>query len=278
MLKIKRLHLENFRGYKEANFSFGDFTCLIGPNGIGKTTILEAVTLLCSSLDFGDDPVPSIGGWVPTVTASSRRANALKKNIRGIDEPGGAKGFLAEGVFDRDGQEYVVSLNETGFTRNDILKAPWWWHGLVYFTKLDSDNTNFFIPKGIWPKFAAAYTAITGINVEVESEFDPGDGKVVIDRFWMMKPGGRISSKKGSAGERKIAKAMSQIVNLPPERMPDIVLVDNIEMHVANSRHLAMVEEYKKLFAERQIIATTHSMPIIQSYQPREHIVDIEAM
>lgn len=280
MLRIKRLYLENFRGYRKASFSFGDFTCLIGENGGGKTTVLEAISLLCSSMDFGteQDVVPSFGdnSWKPTITAETRARTFLKRNIRGIDDVDGAKSFLVEGVFERDGKEYTATLCESGFKRNDLLSEKWWWVGLTYFARFDSEMNSFMLPIELWPKFAQSYETITGIKLGIETQFDPGDGQIVVDKFWLYKPNGRISSKKASAGERKIGKALSQIVNLPPERMPDLILVDNMEMHVHHKRHLIMFDEIKRLFEGRQIVATTHSTVVIDQYEPKSHLLDVE--
>ena len=44
MIKIKNLHLENYRGFVNANIDFSDhLTCIAGINGSGKTTILGAI-------------------------------------------------------------------------------------------------------------------------------------------------------------------------------------------------------------------------------------------
>lgn len=43
---LSKLSLTNFRSYSKGDFEFGKTTIFIGPNGIGKTNILEAIYLL----------------------------------------------------------------------------------------------------------------------------------------------------------------------------------------------------------------------------------------
>lgn len=50
---IKKLWLQNFRAHQELLADFSDgVTCIIGPNGSGKTTIIEAVALLGTGKSF----------------------------------------------------------------------------------------------------------------------------------------------------------------------------------------------------------------------------------
>lgn len=46
---LKSLKLQNFRSYKDTDFEFGKITIIVGPNGIGKTNILEAILLLSTT-------------------------------------------------------------------------------------------------------------------------------------------------------------------------------------------------------------------------------------
>ena len=285
-MKIVSLKMHDYCGYRDAEFEFRDFACLVGPNGVGKTTILNAVSLLCSSLDFKTDEADSNPGAFKTrisISPEQRVKAYLKRNIRNVDDEGGCKAFRLEGVFEHEGQRLQVFLTENGFEKNEILDKPFWWAGICYFAKFDSDMVNFQLRYDLWPKFKKAYEGITGIEIEPEvlNETDlkkfNQDTQIVVG-FFMKKHGDKIHSKRGSAGERKIAKSLSQVVNLEEARQPSIVLVDNIEMHVHYKRHLAMLEEIKELFAGKQIISTTHSLPIINSYEPKEDMIDIEAM
>jgi len=47
-MKIKKLHIENFRCFQSLDLSFENFTTLVGENGTGKTAVLEAINLALS--------------------------------------------------------------------------------------------------------------------------------------------------------------------------------------------------------------------------------------
>jgi len=118
---------------------------------------------------------------------------------------------------------------------------------------------------------------------DYEDEEDEEARHVVVG-FWVNKPASfgrpasRIHCRDCSAGEKKIAKALSNIVNLPKHRQPHIVLVDNMEMHVYFKRHLEVVKQVKALFAGKQIIGTTHSQVIMDKYEPKSEIINLEIL
>lgn len=52
-MRFKAVHLENFRNYDQKSFEFkGAETAIIGPNGMGKTNLLEALSLVSSLKSF----------------------------------------------------------------------------------------------------------------------------------------------------------------------------------------------------------------------------------
>lgn len=281
-MQIRTLRLKNFRGFRQAEFQFEDFNCLTGPNGIGKTSILDAISLLCSSLDFkNDDETDGPAGdcWVPRVSGQQRLEAFLKRNILSFGSDDDPKGFTAEATFRHDDSDLVVILTEKGYQRNDLIGNEWWWPGVVCYSKFDTEMTSFQLKHSLWPKFKEHFEGITGFKVEpevyTETELERlGLESELVIGFWMDKSSrGRIHCRMCSAGEKKIAKALSQIVNL--DRPPCIALVDNLEMHVHYKRHVRMFEEVKKLFSGIQIIATTHSTVLMGEYSQRE-LIDIE--
>lgn len=52
-MKIKILQLQNYRNYKEETFNFDpEVTLIIGPNGSGKTNVIEAVNMVATGKPF----------------------------------------------------------------------------------------------------------------------------------------------------------------------------------------------------------------------------------
>lgn len=92
-IKIKSLHLENFKGAKDRTVNFAKNTLISGANATGKTTLFDAVTWLL----FGKN---SMG--------------AEKFDVRPLDENGKAINFIdivVSAVFEIDGKE--VELKKT---------------------------------------------------------------------------------------------------------------------------------------------------------------------
>jgi len=52
-LRIKTLEIKNLRGIKKALIEFDDYTCLVGANGAGKSTVLCALNILFQESDNG---------------------------------------------------------------------------------------------------------------------------------------------------------------------------------------------------------------------------------
>lgn len=267
-MKIKSLELKDYCGYRQSSFDFDrQFSCLYGPNGCGKTTALNVIMTLCSSLDYGDpasDPM-----------AAMRVKMALAPYIRD-----GCVSFRVKGVFEHEGKDYEVVFTDKGFEKNELIKSVFWWPGLVYFAKFDQDTRVFCLPEDRWAAFKLCYEAIFGYRVEPDyyTLTDPKtkSKEIIATGFYLYKPHGKISFERASAGEKKVAKSLSQIVNLPAQRLPHVVLVDNLEMHVYYQRHLIMFDTIKKMFAKMQVIATSHSTIIVEKYEPKTDLINVE--
>lgn len=74
----------------------------------------------------------------------------------------------------------------------------------------------------------------------------------------------RVHYKSMSAGEKKIATLLRHLCDPTVMDKSDIVLVDNIEMHVYFKRHEKMIDKIIDTFRNKQFIVTSHSGIMIQ--------------
>jgi len=44
-MKLTELKIENFRSFKNETIHLDDYTCLVGPNGTGKSAVLMALNV-----------------------------------------------------------------------------------------------------------------------------------------------------------------------------------------------------------------------------------------
>ena len=94
--------------------------------------------------------------------------------------------------------------------------------------------------------------------------------------FILEKPWGtNVHYKCMPDGERKIATLIRNLCN--PEYMEeyDLIIVDNIEMHVYWKRHKILIDKLLNTFPEKQFIVTTHS-GVLPKTLPTENLYDIE--
>jgi len=60
---IERLHVQYFRGFSDKSFEFGPVTVLVGNNGSGKTSVLEAISLLSLTTSWKTEKDSEVIQW-----------------------------------------------------------------------------------------------------------------------------------------------------------------------------------------------------------------------
>lgn len=60
---IERIHIKNFKSIGELSLNLGRFTCLVGMNGSGKTTVLQAIDFISQVLMGRVEPWMLARGW-----------------------------------------------------------------------------------------------------------------------------------------------------------------------------------------------------------------------
>jgi len=152
---------------------------------------------------------------------------------------------------------------------------------LCFYARLDQELHQFQLNREKWTIFKELCEAVTGFEIEEKKNvFDMSEDPIQADLmqqyvlgFWVKKPHEKISHTECSAGERKIIKSFSTLLNM--EYTPKIICVDNVTMHVELGRHIALIESIKKCFSNSQIFATTHSYRMSRNFGAKNQMYDL---
>ena len=258
---VKSIHFQNFKVFEDEFFDFTNngkvkkFCYLFGPNGTGKTTLLETLQIIFSRFDaYEKDRLKVLLG------KSVRHVDGNQNGVYGNDN------FLITAEIQSSLGDYQIQIDKTGFLKDhpeyikDVMKR------IYHFARYDQELHQFQLERVKWPIFKDMMENIMGYKVEEKhnpfsiASDDPVQTemleKYVLD-FNIHKPDEIISCRECSAGERKVIKSFSTLLN--KEYCPQILLIDNIEMHVELGRHLDLIDAVKKAFPQAQVFATTHS-------------------
>ncbi len=274
-IRLEKLRMVNFGKHKDVSIDFIpeeiSMNCLIGPNGIGKTTVLNGIQLLFANFN----------GY------EKQRLKAMTlKNVRNhmnMSSGDSEKAdFLVEGLFSiDDGTSYTVSVTRDGTVAGHPNKILQNLQHYCYTATFDRELHLFQLKRNRWPKFKELMEAVTGYEIEEDFQAfgldsDPKFQRIIKDyviSFRMNKGREIIGHRQCSAGERKIVRTFSALLNRVAT--PSIILIDNVTDHVEASRHINVVNSLEKTFSSSQIIVTCHSTPI-QRYLPNpKRILDL---
>ncbi|MHA1470937.1 MAG: AAA family ATPase [Candidatus Asgardarchaeia archaeon] len=278
MIKLKSIKLTNYCGYKDFELDLSDgegvkrWAIFYGPNGVGKSNLIRAVDLLSS-------PRRLIGrldnklflrrltyhpNYNPTYVAFDKK----KTNL-----------FMEAVFLTEEGEKKVIVENnwddKMGLTTNELPREL-----LSASSYIDSDNPINMYGFQIAQKWEAEFIDIakTVYNFDCylphQSIVQEQSNYYLYTDFVIMKHGNtQVHYKSFSEGEKKIATLLVSLFRRADES--DILLIDNIEMHIYFKRHMNLLNKIEEIFPNIQIIATTHS-PIIVNELDDKYLFDLE--
>jgi len=287
-IRIKNIRLQNYMAFEDAYFDFTDkksnihsFCCFHGPNGCGKTTILNCIQTLFSKFDAYDQ--------------ERLKAN-LGKSVRRVDADDSGiyndSDFLITAEIEAEDRTYTLKLNKNGFVKEtdeegsvssfnhpDDIKNML--YRICFFARFDMELDKFQLRRDKWVLFKDLFESVTGFEIEEHANiFNFGSSRrqnkimeEYVMAFKIRKPNETISNRDCSAGERKIIKSFSTLLN--KEYNPRIILVDNVAMHVESGRHLNLIKSMKRCFPDSQLFTTTHSYNISKNFAHRSQLYDL---
>lgn len=312
-VKLKQLRLKNYCQYADYTFDFTKpdgtpyhYIGLFGRNGVGKTNVLNAITMLVTPESVGRD--------VKLIKQSLRKFvrnedyNQITTSYSELP-----RSMLISGVFEYDGKDYTIEMTEDGCTRNDFApitqdteledrfaakqSGPWGKDYLRYLSRMsfylksetEISSSKFQINKHSAKQFEEIVSLITGYPAKCDGSLY-NDTMFYTDFYLTKNHDFKIHFKSMSKGERKIAKSFSELFNLchslaNPKAgetsmagWPSFVLMDEIENSVYYKSHVKFLQAIRQAYAEQQIFATTHSGVIIERFLNSEHDKEGEIM
>jgi ABC-type oligopeptide transport system ATPase subunit len=273
-IRIKTLEIMGVKSFEKVKFDFLDnnFICFVGPNGTGKSTMLEMIQMLFTRYNG---------------KTKEQLNQYFKKSIRHVagrysSHNAQTEDFSIKAKIQWGGKEYEVELTKDGFKTDHPEEVKQWLYRLCYFSTLDKELNKFQLEKSKWNDFKAIFQTITGFEISEQPpvSYDSCTQEAVNEElkkyvfgFYVKKPHETVFYRDCSDGERKVMKAISSLLNMYPT--PKIILIDNIEMHVEAKRHILLVNELKKTFKQSQIFSTTHSIKISKNRKFQREIYDL---
>lgn len=306
-MKFKYIKIQNTCGYKEAYFDFtnrngtiNNLALLYGPNGCGKTTLLDIANISSSPKRFQGRDVSML----------------FRKMIHHLDYNPGYESYgdflntmRIESVLSDGQQDYKVILeidpknidmaqqeeadpSKVGVILNELPNdQPYY----AFYSNADnpSNMVKFQINAEVKDMFLDIAEAVYGYECSLEKEVEEYDSQLqeyvtfFTDLVITKRDDGesappvRVHFRRMSAGERKIATLLSELCSPAQKDRFDIYLIDNVEMHCYMERHTTMIDKLLEHFPEKQIIATTHSPVLvglpgrIKPYLPQKHLFDV---
>lgn len=276
IIKIKYIRFKNFKIFDEYCFDFTEgnkckpFICLLGPNGYGKTTILDSIQLVFSRYEGRDlEHLRALLG------KSVRHIDGKYSGVYGDDD------FLVTVGIQSSTGDYEIQINKSGFINDHPEEIKWIVYRLCFYAGFDRELHQFQLPRDKWGMFKKLFEGVTGFTIEEKTTlFDDSSDpiqsnllKEYVLGFLVHKEDETINHNECSAGERKIIKCFSTL--LSKEYTPSIILIDNIAMHVEEGRHITLIEKMKECFPNSQIFAAAHSYQISRNYKEKEQLYDL---
>ena len=294
MVKLKKIYLKNYCGYKEGEFDFTEnitgikqLACFCGANGSGKSTLLQAIETLCNVYRYHDYDTSTL---FKKCTYSPDYTCYFDPNAPILE----SEMMELRGIFQTDAGDKEVIINRKGVQKNELpRKAQMGFH---YF--IDADNPlnsyKFQLHAEMKEQFLELAKLVYGLNCYMGSGLpdleDAGQDfytDFVIEKEDKKGNITKVHFKRFSGGEKKIATLLRDLCNPIYMDDLDIILIDNLCKEIYFTRHARMIKKIMEIFKNKQIFVTTHSAILvglkdeemginIPSYLPEKYLYNIE--
>lgn len=233
-IKLLKMRIQNFKGCKDREISFGDITNIKGANATGKTTVFDAFTWLL----FGKDSLGSAKFDIRPLDADGNMINNLEINVEAtvqIDYPDDAAEYILKKTQKQvwrkkrgaDTTEFQGNVNE--FEINGYPKSEKEFKAFIaeivdenIFNLVTNPNTFNALP---WKEQREILMKFVGVMSDTEIALTYGD------KYSLLIPELKIAStddilKKYTKAKNALNKQMTEIPARIDELSKQIVSVD----------------------------------------------------
>jgi len=186
-----------------------------------------------------------------------------------------------KGIWETDDGEKEVILATDGLKKNELSQGV----STTFHYFIDADHpintSKFQLHECMKDKFVELAEAIYGYKCNVDKKVEGKDLNTnEIDLFYtdcvLYKPwGDKVHFKRMSDGERKIATLIRHLCDPTYMQEFDLILIDNIAMHIYWKRHKMLIDKLLDMFPNKQFVVTTHS-GILPNILDDKYIYDLE--
>lgn len=183
---IKKIEIQNFKGIEDAKFEFdSNFTALIGDNGTGKTSILDAINIAIGTILLKTNSKFSFGGANsrPLSNNEIRKVSTSKDNIE-------LTSVCLKGIFDDGFRSYKWERTQPVHSKNLAYKkaVEITDYGLSMIENLDKDiDLPLFVhhtTARLWSNIYEKNTKYQSIGSRLDGYYACLDSRNIKDKFF----------------------------------------------------------------------------------------------
>jgi predicted ATP-binding protein involved in virulence len=295
-MRIDKLKIEGVGGIKSLHLSFNDrMNLLCGPNGIGKTTVLESIAHIFSNGDTNilkrnvASEISKISAQIDIdgivenkeiqfdtfIPETATRVTGFHLRTSGLISLKTTRTFQYQSL-----QSVSKDINK----ENHIL-----WNDAINGINL-TDIKNWFVNRYLYSPHDGALTAEQLKNFELakkcfallNNDFSFSKVNASSNEIMINTPSGEIYYEYLSSGFKSIISILFGIIKEIEFRFKDpkinaedfqgIILIDEIELHLHPEWQEKIVDILLNVFPKAQFFASTHSPHVIQTAKPNQII------
>ncbi|MBN1605835.1 MAG: AAA family ATPase [Polyangiaceae bacterium] len=290
-MRLRRLELENFRGFERLDLQFDDrLTVLVGENGSGKSSILDALLLeyAASVLRKGSPTCSSTvhfatsdgGDRTCTTTKSERGGGSTNAHLLTGSPELIAFGSTRSANALSAAQRAPESRNaaEAGFSPRPDFAAfvSWFYDHENYENQLRAhDDAAYRDPElqGVRQAIQSMLPGVTSLRFDRARPGERNHPALVVNKGDVM-----LSLAELSDGERSLVALFAEIARRAaalspnaPLDAPLVVLIDELDAHLHPRWQVNVIPRLLETFPQAQFVVTTHS-PLVLVHVPKQSV------